>query len=349
VRPPWWTPFVLAVVGSAGYGQDKSTAIAPFTLSWSEGKCLGCKTATGLGRIQFISRSEAWAVGHNDPPQVAGDFIVVHTNDAGRTWREIPLARQHAGDSDGPPAFSFLDAARGWIAWWDPAAEPKLIRTRDAGRHWRNVSQEFLQKVHFFDDNHGYGAEVNKFLRTDDGGRTWMETQIPHVRFIDRMVFLTPELGWIAGTDGQDIFVFRTSNGGRDWEESRTTGPRGLALVRDLFFLDQNRGWLIIWHFSDSGTYLLSTVDGGRSWTPEPASSFQGKNKRANVVRFVSPENGFVFVDEGKQHSVMYTMDKGAHWHGEELPRLVYDCQVLEGDLLCSASPGFRLLTLHPK
>lgn len=340
----------MAGVVSTGYGQGKLTATAPFTLAWIQGKCIDCNTAAGLGRIQFVSRSEAWAVGYNyASPQGAGDFLVIHTKDAGHTWQELPQTRQHAGDLDGPPAFSFLDAARGWIALWDPVDEPKLIHTRDAGRHWQNVSQEFLQKVRFFDDQRGYVAEVNKVLRTNDGGRTWAEIQIPHLRSVDRMVFLTPELGWIAGTDGKDILVFRTGNGGRDWEGSRTTGPRELAMVRDLFFLDQNRGWLITWHFNDSGTYLFSTDDGGKSWTPEPDASFQGKGKWASVVRFVSPESGFVFLDEGKQHSVMYTMDKGAHWHRQELPSFVYDCQVLEGDVWCSSAPGFRLLRLHLK
>jgi photosystem II stability/assembly factor-like uncharacterized protein len=165
----------------------------------------------------------------------------------------------------------------GCIARWDLADEPSLIHTQDGGRHWQNVSQE---------------------------------TQIPHIRFIARMVFLTPELGWIAGADGTDILVFRTSNGGRDWEESRTTGPRELAQVRDLFFLDQSRGRLITWHFNDRGTYLFSTMDGGRSWTPEPDSSFQGKEKWASVVRFVSPEQGFVFVAEGAHLSSCAPLSK---------------------------------------
>ncbi len=353
VKLVWWLLFVLTGLGSAGYAQDESAASVPFTLSWSEGKCVGCKIASELGRIQFVSRSEAWAVGCNYPPpgaQGSGDFIVIHTKDAGRTWREVSQTRQHAGDPDGPPAFSFLDAARGWIAWWNPADEPKMVHTRDGGQHWHEMSQEFLQKVRFFDDSRGYGAEVTKFLRTNDGGRTWTETQIPHLRFIDRMVFLTPERGWIAGTDGKDFFVLRTVNGGRDWEESRTTPPKELADVQDLFFFDQNRGWLITWHFNDSGTYLFSTADGGRNWAPEPDSSFQGQGKWAGVVRFVSKESGFVFVDEAKQHSLMYTTDGGAHWYQQALPRFVYDCQVFEGDLLCSAGPpGFRLLTLHPK
>ncbi len=348
--------FVLSGVAAVAYGQGKSDAIAPFTLAWSEGKCVGCKIAFELGRIQFISRNEAWAVGCNYPPpgaNGAGDFVVVHTKDAGHTWRELPQTRQHAGDADGPPAFSFLDAARGWIAWWDPADEPKIIRTQDGGKHWRGVSHEFLQKTRFFDDSRGFGAEVTKFLRTTDGGRSWTETEIPHVRFIDRMLFLTPDIGWIAGTDGSAFFVLRTTNGGRDWEESRTTPPAEVANVRDLFFLDQNRGWLITWHFNDSGTHLFSTGDGGRNWKPELDSSFQGKGKWAGVVRFVSEKNGFVFErDASNGQNLIYTTDGGANWRKQTLPQSVYDCQVFQGDLLCSSGnwpPGFRLLSLHPK
>lgn len=356
MKTGWRFLFVLAGVASIAYGQGKSDMIGRFSLAWSEGKCVGCKTAFELGRIQFISRSEAWAVGCNYPPpgaNGAGDFIVVHTQDAGHTWREVAQTRQHAGDADGPPAFSFLDAARGWIAWWHPADEPRMIRTLDGGQHWQEVSQEFLQKVRFFDDSRGCGAEVTKFLRTSDGGLSWTETEIPHVGFIDRMLFLTPDIGWIAGTDGKDFLVFRTTNGGRDWEESRTTPPTELAAVRDLFFLDHNRGWLITWHYNDSGTYLFSTVDGGRNWAPELDSSFQGKGKWAGVARFVSDKNGFVFEgDKANRHSLIYTTDGGAHWHKQTLPHSVYDCHVFEGDLLCSSGdrqPGFRLLRLHPK
>ena len=215
-----WLFLAALCVASSCHTQSKSEGRPSFSLSWTEGKCVGCKTAFELGRIQFTSRNAGWAVGCNYPPpgaQGSGDFIVVHTTDAGHTWTEVPQTGQHAGDADGPPAFSFLDAARGWIAWWDAADEPKMIRTMDSGKHWQQSSHQFLQKMRFFDERRGYGAETSKFLRTADGGRTWTETQMPHLRFIDRMFFLTPELGWIAGTDEKSFIVYRTTNGGRDW------------------------------------------------------------------------------------------------------------------------------------
>ena len=345
----------LVLLSTIGNGQGPKTANSPFALTSSEGRCIGCKTAAQLGKVQFISRKDVWAVGASGA-HAAGPFIVVHSTDAGRTWREMPQTLQYPGEPDGPPAFSFLDPMRGWIAWWNSTEDaPKIISTRDGGKHWQNVSQQDLQRLHMVDDSRGYGAGAGEFYRTNDGGRSWLQTKIPDIAFIDHLFFLTPELGWIAGAagvDGKDFFVFRTLNGGRDWEESRTTPPEHPVQVRDLFFLDQLCGWLITWGYDDDGTYLYSTVDGGKHWAAEPDLSFQGKGKWASVVRFTSRERGFVFVDDrdNAQRALMYTLDGGTHWHRQalRLRDFAYNCQVFEGDLLCSADLGFRLLTLHP-
>ncbi len=336
------------------YGQAQKAASLPFTLTWTEGRCIGCKVAHGLGRVHFTSREDVWAVGVNGA-HAAGPCIVVHSTDAGSGWRELPQTRQYPCDPDGPPALSFLNAMRGWIAWRHEADdEPRMMSTRDGGQHWQKVSRQELQRIQMVDDSRGYGTVADEFFRTNDAGHSWAESKIPDIASIDHLFFLTPESGWIsgsAGVDGKDFFVFRTVNSGRDWEESRTTPPEKPADVRDLFFLDQLRGWLITWGFNDDGSYLYSTVDGGLHWTPDPDLSFQGKGRWASVVRFTSGERGFVFLEDRDQgqRAMIYTLDGGAHWDKQALPDSVYYCQILEGDLLCSAAPGFRLLTVHPK
>jgi len=340
--------FVLAELVSVGYGRGQKAASAPFTLAWSEGKCLGCKNAAWLGEIQFVSRSEVWGVGKKTVLNEV-NTIVVHSTDEGRTWSEVPQSQQYT-DPDGRLAFSFPDAAHGWIAsWGNRGGEPEMIGTRDGGQHWQSVSQQFLQTMQFIDDTHGYGTVADEIFRTEDGGRSWMGTKIPDIGFIERMFFLTPDDGWIAGNDGKDFLVFRTVNGGRDWEQSRTTPPQAPELVRDLFFFDQQRGWLATWNHNDEGTSLYSTADGGKHWTPDLDLSFQGKGAQGNVVRFTSSEKGFVFMEDKGKSRLAYTTDGGTHWHKQALPRFVYDCQAFAGDLMCSAGAGFGLLTLHPK
>ena len=164
----------------------------PFTLSWTDGKCPECKTAASIAGIQFVSRSEAWAVGFKFPPfgaQGAGDivFVMVHTLDAGHTWNEVPQTHRQIAFYRFP-TFSFLDGLRGWIGWSKPNGS-KVIRTHDGGVHLETVSDTALQKIRFFDENNGYGSEGNKFMRTTDGGQSWTETLIPHLRTIDRVLF----------------------------------------------------------------------------------------------------------------------------------------------------------------
>jgi photosystem II stability/assembly factor-like uncharacterized protein len=343
--------FVLAELVSGGHGQGPKAPNTPFTLTWSKGKCLGCKTAAWLSEIQFVSRSEVWAVGLKGELN-AVHTTIVHSTDGGHTWREMPRTHQ-VTDPDGQLAFSFLDGARGWVALRDLVGEPEMISTRDGGQHWRSLSQQFLQTMQFIDDTHGYGTVADSFFRTDDGGSSWVEAKIPDIGFIDHMVFLTRDNGWIAGTrwmagiPGKNLLVFRTVDGGRNWEESRTTQPQPLQRVSDLFFFDQQRGWLTIWNDNGEGTYLYSTVDGGKHWTPDPDLSFQGKDKQANAVRFTSRERGFVFLS-GRVQRLAYTTDGGAHWQTQALPRFVDHCQVFAGDLMCSTEE-FGLLTLHPK
>jgi photosystem II stability/assembly factor-like uncharacterized protein len=324
---------------------------------------VNCELARGLEQLRFASPSETWAIGCNFGPAGTGDYVVIHSKDAGHTWTEIPWAHQHAT----APGFSFLDANRGWITSWSPAGDPRIMRTSDRGEHWVKVSGRSVQHLHFFDESNGFGANGTKFLRTEDAGRNWSETEIPKVRMIDRLFFLSRELGWAAGTDGAEFVVFRTADGGRTWVQSRSEAPERIANVTDLFFADSQRGWLITWHGDDGGTHLFSTNDGGTTWTRSLDGSFQGPYKWARVVRFVTASTGFVFETEepvqcpgcGREEraararsTLVYTSDGGAHWKKRTLPHTVYDCEVFDGDLKCSAgSDGaeFLLLTVHPK
>ena len=173
----------------------------------------------------------------------------------------------------------------------------------------------------------------------------------PDIVFIDCMMFITPDIG---GLLQQQAWTERTS-----WCSNRHEGGTGRVpndssriksqMIRDLFFFDQQTGWLTTWNSNGEGTDLFSTADGGKHWTPDSDLSFHGKDKQANIVRFTSRERGFVFFLEGAQNRLAYTTDGGRHWHKQALPRFVYDCQIFAGDLMCSAQPGFRLLALHPK
>jgi hypothetical protein len=236
--------------------------------------------------------------------------------------------------------------------------DPQVVGSRDGGQHWQQVSDRFLDWIQFFPGDLGYGTAQSRFLKTDDGGQKWTVGNFSELSSINRVLFLSPQIGWIAGSTSSSLALYRTVDGGITWDRSQSLPA--ITNIRDLWFYDSDRGWIITQTTFDNEPYLFSTVDGGKTWKPESNTLFRGIHHLGTVVRFVSKETGFVFEDEitysrseprAPSNALRYTTDAGAHWHNQAIHYGVEDCQVFEGDLLCGATPrngnGFGVLRLH--
>ena len=300
-------------------GQDQQP---PFTVNWLEGKCVGCKIAADLTNVQWVSRNEAWGIGVRVPPQGAFDYSLVHTTDSGRTWKELPNSWQHAG----PPTLAFLDSDHGWYSCSNVdcggISGSKTFRSTDGGKHWQLISGEGMVAMAFADENHGIGKsfwidDTGDIVRTLDSGRTWSKIEVPHLKKIERTVFLSGQTAWITDREGDDLLLFRTVDGGRSWEESRISLPSGWPDVREISFVDQNHGWMVLKHSQGDEIRLLATTDGGAVWLPASIPPVRNDAWWSDVVKFVSDKIGFVFSAEDddpqslgfQNHTVMAARD----------------------------------------
>jgi photosystem II stability/assembly factor-like uncharacterized protein len=358
--------------------QNQLSKAWPFTLTWTEGKCHRCEIGRQLAEIDFAGAGEAWAVGFLFPyhGQGSGDYIMAHSTDDGRTWKELRFSATHGGG----PTFSLLDTRRVWVSAMAPTGECAVRQTSDGGLHWKTLTDACIELIRFFNAREGYGlrlcqTEQTCFAHTSDGGRSWEYSALPSIGYVDKALFLDAQTGWIAGkTQDKRVVVLRTIDGGQNWDVSAVQAGNGVAGVRDVFFLDARRGWLITWAFNEGGTRLLRTIDGGKNWVADTDNTFQGQNKWLSVVRFLDDKVGFAFnsVDTSKdapepiegaegylrlhfgggdENNLLYTHDGGDHWDSFAIPRQVYDCQVSKGDLLCSAisgESGLWLVKVHP-
>lgn len=344
-------------------------ATAPFQLSWVAGSCGNCEIVRNIGEMQLTGERAIWAVGYSFPTQGegAGDYSVIHSSDSGRNWTEVARSRMHATE----PSLSFLDSRTGWMSGMSVDASAWVLRTKDAGSHWTKISDHFIQNMHFIDPLVGVGDEfdgqMDLFAKTTDGGRTWTTLRIAGVKFISKIFFISPEVGWIAGTNGlsDDLnssvaVVLRTTDGGQHWTSSRVPSREGVAEIRDLYFLNESVGWLITWHYNNDGTHLYRTSDGGQAWSVHPDATIQGPGRWLSAVRFLNPRIGFAFSrddevvptnEPGVQGvlaipeagptqpgRILYTDDGGERWKRWALAAWVYDCQVTGQTLECSGS-----------
>ena len=147
-----------------------------------------------------------------------------------------------------------------------------IIKSLD-GVNWQvdfyAASQEILQRAAFPSETVGYtvggsittGAESGDILKTTNGGTTWTKLALDPGYRIYSVFFLTENLGYIGvrGPTG----VYKTTDGGQNWQMLNTGTGTSTTLVYDIKFYDQNLGFALY----QSGQ-VARTSDAGATWAP---------------------------------------------------------------------------------
>src|SRR4051794_2209803 len=126
-----------------------------------------------LHAVQFIDKSEGWAVGD--------EGVVWHTLDGGKSW-----ARLKTGSRASLRSVHFFNSEIGWVAGREElphaGSAGVLLFTRDGGLQWQRLlsnSLPGLNQVRFVDTQKGFllGDATEQFptglFRTIDSGRSW--------------------------------------------------------------------------------------------------------------------------------------------------------------------------------
>jgi hypothetical protein len=115
-----------------------------------------------------------------------------------------------------------------------------------------------------------------------------------------RLYFTSPQIGWAAGSVGNQGALFRTTDGGATWT-LKSLQPFPVYLY-SVFFVNESVGYA-----SGYRETILKTTDAGESWSIQrQAESGQGLYS----VAFLSPDTGYV-VGDGK---ILYTTNGGVLW-----------------------------------
>jgi photosystem II stability/assembly factor-like uncharacterized protein len=182
-----------------------------------------------LNDVSFADERQGWAVGH------AG--VVLHTEDAGRTWvvQRSDLAR------DQPLlGVRFSDASHGVaVGLWS-----MVLVTQDGGKQWREVAPPALPGGRASDLNL-YGlfgardgglfacAEQGKLLRSADGGRSWKVLDTGYRGSLWAGLELKDGSLLVGGLRGT---LLRSVDGGASWTPLKTehkSSITGLAQLSD--------------------------------------------------------------------------------------------------------------------
>jgi len=245
--------------------------------------------------------------------------LISLTENGGNSWTSIGDGIRMASNSLG-----FFDTNNGLAihAWGHPAY---LLRTYDGGYTW--LLDTLVPYGQFYDmliDGQSCYLlnKSSQLVKSYNAGVSWEVLAIPTLSdYYSDFQFVNENTGFICGYHGEFL---STQDGGQSWESNPINPTYNL---RDLFFVDENHGWLIYY----DGKEILRTTDGGNSWlstqigSPEilqPLSTF-----------FLDQNIGFLTTQEGFLHK---TDDGGVSWE------ILYEFDNLSSEMhFFSESEGF--------
>lgn len=241
-REDYYGVFVLDdnnawVVGNRGvvlHISDKGEKVT-FLPSWVE---------KAIYNADFIDAQNGVAVGQ--------DGLIIKTADGGKTWRKIELTLPLEDWRPRLPHIFSLSRGADPQKIWAAGPGGTIIRSQDGGETWEDLSLRrdvTLNGIAFANDTHGWVVgEFGTILHTTDGGQTWQEQQ----NVLNLPKYTRPDLS----------------------EEDAIKQRVPQLYLEDLFlisvaFRNEREGYVT----GESGI-LLTTADGGETWTNVSSGSF---------------------------------------------------------------------------
>lgn len=240
--------------------------------------------------IHFINEQTGFAAGYHE---------VYKTDDGGQSWNEI------ASDIyvNGPTGVWFFDDNTGIIIGQDGGGNPQVSKTINGGASWTTTTlasepMTSTKKIFFYDDNTGFIVCRNGYMfKTTDQGANWQQMTSGTTSDLSSVYFPTSSIGYASISYSTELL--KTINGGNSWTKLDLGQLIG---VRDLFFTDENTGYLAC-----SKSRILKTSDGGSTWD---VFDF-GTNDDFYAITFTKINVGYV---AGASGTLATTSNAGETW-----------------------------------
>jgi len=172
------------------------------------------------------------------------------------------------------------------------------------------------------------------YLRTADGGRTWLPAQVPDAGALDFrgvVAFSADEAFLMSAGPGEQSRIYHTVDGGQHWQLQFTnTNPKGF--FDSMVFWDSTHGIVLGDPIADEGGRLkfelLMTSD-GRTWNEipparlPPAMEGEGAFAASNTCIAIMDSNIW-FATGGRVARVFHSGDRGRSWQ-------VFDTPIVQG------------------
>lgn len=276
-------------------------------------------TTADLNSVFFINSNTGWAVGVDK---------ILKTTGGGLNWKPkdypAPLNDEYTFKS-----VCFSNSTTGWIAGELFRSRPGIyyriiLKTNNAGENWElsYINSDYgLNSVCYRTLDAGWSVGFNAILKSTNQGIDWESQNFPHPENDDftfnSVCFINSQTGWIAG----DVYtnppgfhskvIFKTVNGGLNWEEIYRGSETGLNSVN---FCSSINGWSV------GNREILTSYNGGSNWVSQAVFGGHNSNYYLKSVFFSNTLTGWVAGGKletfGPEYSsvLLKTTNGGINW-----------------------------------
>lgn len=158
----------------------------------------------------------------------------------------------------------------------------KILKSYNEGHSFKVVYDGVvgLENLQFTSDKIGYvgggvtydATNYGQLVKTTDGGDTWQRIDNGQFKDIEAMSFLNDKLGYIfirlhkgniQTTLDAGASIYKTEDGGENWQLVDDQILEKYDLPRDAYFVSEEEGYF------SSSKKIFHTTDGGKSWEEE--------------------------------------------------------------------------------
>lgn len=279
----------------------------------------------------------------------ASDHGLLASDDGGSTWRSngeprVLLQVRMLTETSGFAITGTVREGSGWLPLNVAIAGRELLRTTDAGLHWSTVTTglSIVQTVSFINATIGWVAGPEGISVTRDGGASWIwQLRVPAETYATattvawgaQLAMFDEQHGFALyrsvdtslSKSGKDVFY--TEDGGvqwrlvsatvrRTWAPTATSNSGGGA-DGPLVAIGEKAADQLSGAIATSETFLLSTVDAGRTWTPRSvpfARTGVGDLAVRGQTRWVVVADGSLAVTGARRTAILRSDDAGVSW-----------------------------------
>lgn len=218
----------------------------------------------------------------------------------------------------------FITPEIGWIA-----GNHHLFKSTDNGATW-NIKDTIAtwKGLHVIDEMtvifHDYRRGIR---RTTDGGNTWI-TVDSTVRWINSFNFVNSILGFAAGGSFDTADVYRTVDGGNNWERIAhqyiDNNNKPSSDFSKVSFIDSLHGWGVTY-----GGMIFHSSDGGYNWTFQDSTASENFAPLRDI-QFTTPDSGLAVGGISGNSIILRTTDGGTNWISSSIPVSFTACSFRE-------------------